>query len=189
MTIREINKGIRGVFKLPTKRYYLGKVKYYCPYFLPINVNLSIVSFRKLILLSEQEVEDWKKRYPYIREVKKFKNLPMVRRSKDWVVKLFGSWYWLEIGWPVYIYWHGLGWKDKFDSPRHEWNPAFYVFFFKWQFCIHWVGPNDKDNDSYWEQILWFLNYSNRDVKKAEQTWPWIDGDTKQSTWNKDYLI
>lgn len=188
MKLSQLIKGIRGTFKLPVKKYYLGKLVHGTPYFYPMNFNPTIVSFRKLIEKSQEEIEVYKKQYPYSRENIKFKNLPIVRRSKDWIFKLFRNYYWLQISWPIMIYWNELGWKDKFESPRAEWPPAFYIFFFKWQFVIHWVSP-DGDNDKYYEMILWYLNYSDKDIKKAEKTWGWIDSNTKLSTWNHDYLV
>ncbi|MCK9416613.1 hypothetical protein M0Q97_08160 [Candidatus Dojkabacteria bacterium] len=74
------------------------------------------------------------------------------------------------------------------NSPRYEWQPSFQIYFFKWQFCIFWDSP-DGDNDNYYEMILWYLEYSKKDIKKAEETWDWVDSDTKKSTWNNDYLI
>jgi hypothetical protein len=68
---------------------------------------------------------------------------------------------------------------------------------FNWQYVITWPAPEVESHiesrsvhaDSYWEQILWYLHYSNKDIRVAEETWGWTDGDTKESTWNKNYLI
>lgn len=181
-------KEIKGVFKPPVRKYYIGKIVHYCPYFLPTNVCTTIIRFRKLKLRDQVEYEEAIKESPWLKESKRFTNMPMVRRAKDWVFKVFGNWYWLQWGWPMYIFWHNLGWKDKYDTPRFEWAPAFYVFFFKWQFCIHWLAP-DGNNDKYYEMILWWKNYCNKDIKKAEKSWGWTDMKTKQSTWNKNYLV
>jgi hypothetical protein len=37
--------------------------------------------------------------------------------------------------------------------------------------------------------ILHYLYYADKDIKKAEKTWGWIDYDTKLSTWDKKYLL
>lgn len=74
------------------------------------------------------------------------------------------------------------------NSPRYEWQPSFQIYFFKWQFCIFWNAP-DGDNDLYYEMILWYLKYSNKDVNKAKETWGWINYNTKESTWNDKYLV
>ena len=81
-----------------------------------------------------------------------------------------------------------LGWKDKFDTPRFEWSPSFQIYFFNWQFCIHWTAPIE-DQDTYWEMVLWYLKYSDKNITKAEQTWGWKNYNTKESTWNKNCLI
>jgi len=111
----------------------------------------------------------------------------MVRRAKDWTLNLFGNQYWIQIGWPIKITWHGLGWKDKYDTPRFEFAPGFYIYFFHWQFCMWKVSP-DGDNDRYYEQKLWLEKYSNNDYNKAKETWPWVDGRTKESTWNDKFF-
>jgi hypothetical protein len=151
-------------FKKPKKKYYLGKISHGSPYFYPWNFNRNIVSIRK-------------------------NSIPMVRRAKDWVFNLFGDQYWIQVGWPIKIVRHGLGWKDKYDSPRFEYSPAFHIYFFSWQFCIFWVSPTDADTDNYYEQVLWCEKYCDGDIDKARASWPWIDGETKKSTWDDNFLI
>lgn len=175
-------------FKSPKKNYYFGRIKHGTPYFPPMKFNKTIIRFRKLILKSSDEIEKENEKYPHLKITRnKFKNLPLVRRNKDWIFNLFGNYYFLSIGYPFSIYSNELGWKDKFNTPRHEWCPAFYIFFFKWQFCIWWKSPDNND-DKYYEMILWYLYYSDKDIKKAEETWGWVDARTKISTWNKNYL-
>lgn len=94
----------------------------------------------------------------------------------------------ISYGWPISIKSTELGWKDKYDSPRFEWSPSYMIFFFRWQFCIFWDAP-DGDNDKYYEMVLRYLKYSDKDIKKAEEDWGWVDGTTKKSTWNRDYLV
>lgn len=151
-------KEIKGVFKQPTKRFYLGRTMFGAPIFYPWNFNSQILTFRK--------------------------ERPKFLRCKYF--SFLG--YQVSYGWPIYIYWHGLGYKDKYDSPRFEWSPAFYIFFFKWQFCIFWNAP-DGDNDKYYEMILWWKHYCDKDIKKAEESWGWVDGQTHKSTWNPDYVL
>lgn len=190
MTLKELKQGIKGVFIQPVRHYYFGELSYGTPYFWPINVNPNVISVRKLKLKTEEELSRYYKQYPYLkgRDESKYVNLPMVRRAKDWIFKLFSNYYWIQIGWPIYIYWHGLGWKDKFESPRFEWPPAFYIFFFKWQFVIHWTAP-DGDNDRYYEMILWYLKYCNKDIEETRRNWGWKDVNTGESTWGGEYII
>jgi hypothetical protein len=103
-----------------------------------------------------------------------------IQNGRTRKISVFG--YDMSYGFPIIITRHGLGWKDKFNSPRFEWCPAFYIFFFKWQLVIRWTSHNN-DDDRYYEMILWYLNYSNKDIKVAEETWEWqSDG---KSTWDK----
>ena len=117
-----------------------------------------------------------------------FSNIPMVRRAKDWIIKILGNHYYIELGYPIAVVNVQLGWKWKYDSIRYEWYPMFQIYFFKWQFVISWVSP-DGDNDRYYEQILHYLHKANKDIRKAEESWDWVDYETKESTWNKNYLL
>lgn len=175
-------------FVYPKKKYYLGKIKHYCPYFLPMNFNSNIINTRKLKLASKEEYEELNKKRPWNKEQNRFTNLPLNRRNKDWIIKLFSTYYFITISYPFCIHWLELGWKDKWNSPRHEWNPAFYIFFFKWQLCIHWCAPEEDFTERYWEMLLWWLYYSDKDIKKAEESWGWVDTENRKSTWNNKYL-
>ena len=158
MKIKEIKYNIKGVFKLPIKKYYFGKVKHGCPYFYPWNFNRTILTIRR-------------KRPQYLRCN---------------YFKLFG--YEISYGWPIAFVSYDLGWKDKFGSPRFEWSPSRQFLFFGLQWCMWWVSPVGNE-DEYWEMVLWYLNYSDKDIKKAKETWGWVDYNTKLSTWNEKYLI
>ena len=178
--INKLLKEIKGVFKLPVKKYYFGKVKYGCPYFFPRNYVGSII---KLIWVKKSESKDFRK---YSRVNKRYFNL-------------FDYPFCFEFGWPIKILDNGLGWKDKFRTPRYEVSPEFHIYFFGLQFMITWVAPKIKgDNrceDFYWEQVLWYLYYYEEygsdkpDIKLAEENWGWVDYKTKKSTWEKQYLI
>lgn len=175
-------------FKPLIKKYYLGKINFGSPYFNPMGFCGSIIKIRRLKLTPIDVLEVKNKRFPYLSEVNKFSNLPMVRRSKNWTIKVLNNFYYIEIGKPIKFHTNDLGWKDKFDSPRFEWSPAFYIYFFKWQFCIWWKSPNLNDEDNYWEMFLWWRHYSDKDIVKAEETWGWEYYETKESTWNKENL-
>ena len=154
----KIFKEIEGVFKQPIKSYYFGRLAFGTPYFYPRNFSSSILNVRKLKLISEEELN--KITDGYKRRTKKFSNLPMCRRSKDWILKIGNSYFWFEIGWPIKVIKYGLGWKDKYDTPRFEWQPSFQIYFFKWQFCIFWNAPDD-DNDLYYEPLRFALAVAN----------------------------
>jgi len=188
MKIRELLKEIKGVFKLPKKRYYFGKLAFGTPYFYPRNFLSTIIRVRKLKLRGEEERVNYKEKYPYSRNTDdiKFSNSPMVRRNKEWIKKIFGNYYLIQIGYPIMIHTVELGYKWKYDSIRYEWSPQFHILFFGLQFCIFWKAPNVND-DKYYEQILWWI-HCDKNVKIARSTWGWVDCKTKKSTWNDDYL-
>jgi len=196
MKTRKLIKEIKGVFKLPVKVYYFGKERHGTPYFQPINYIESIIRVRKLVPRTPEEIEKKNEQYKHNKNKPDhlYTNMPMVRRAKNKIVKIFGNDYYITWGKPWAIKSVELGWKDKYESPRFEWTPQFHILFFGLQFCIHWMAPKLEgekyvDNDHYYEMILWYLEYSNKDIKKAEETWGWVDGDTKKSTWRKKYLV
>lgn len=186
----KIVKEIKNSPFIPLKKeYYLGKIKFGCPYFYPMNFVSTIIYIRKLKLKTQEELNEYLKRYPYLKNDKglKFTNLPTVRRSKNWIIKLFNTSFYIEIGTPISFKLLELGWKDKYDSPRFEWSPAFYIYFFKWQFIITYT-TKVKNEDLYWEMYLWWKNYCNKDLEKAKNTWSWVDGITHKNTWNNKFI-
>ena len=60
-------------------------------------------------------------------------------------------------------------WKDKWDSPRHEYNPKIVIslfrnFHFRIDFTYYY---NNSDHSmEYWESILWFVYY-NKTLNQA----------------------
>jgi hypothetical protein len=191
MKIKELLKEIKGVFKPPKKSYYFGKLYYGTPYMYPINFCSTIIKVRKLKLKSNEEIlnelKKWIKPSKYQINNAKFSNLPMVRRNKEWIKKIFGNYYLIQIGYPIMFKQVELGWKWKYSSLRYEWSPSFQIYFFNWQFCIFWNAP-DGNNDLYYEQILWWLEGSKKNLEKAKETWEWKSFKTKKSTWNDNYL-
>lgn len=66
----------------------------------------------------------------------------------------------------VDIRFSALGWKDKYNSPRHEWDPYIAITLFrKWQICwvFNWISPKDGHsgtrNMATWEAILDYIYY------------------------------
>jgi len=195
MTRKELLKNIDGVFKPPRKVSYFGKNRHGTPYFNPMGFVPSIIKVRKLKLRSPGEIEEMNKKYKHHTDKPSnmYSNYPMVRRAKNKIVKFFGNHYYITWGRPVAVKRVELGWKDKFESPRFEWCPQFHILFFGLQYAVWWVAPKLKyetypDNDKYYEMVLWYLNYSDKDIVKAEDTWGWVDHKTKKSTWENKYL-
>ena len=173
-------------FKPLVKKVYFGRNIYGTPYFHPIGFNSKLISFRKLKLTPQEDLDklsnDWQ------RKAKKFQNLPLARRCNDKIFKLFGTWFWIAWGWPIAYREVEMSWKDKFNSPRYEWGPYKLFNFFIWQYCIFYNPPGDYP-DKYWEMYLWWRYYTeDRDITKAKETWPWVNSDTEKSTWNESFL-
>ena len=68
---------LKGVFVPPVKKYYLGKIVYGTPYFWPTGFNKNIISVRRLIPKTQQELAKELLDYPYYRNREKFKNIPI----------------------------------------------------------------------------------------------------------------
>lgn len=80
-------------------------------------------------------------------------------------------------------------WKDKFYTPRFEYNPRIIINLYWLGVVVEFTPPFDiLETNEYWEQYLWWKEYSNCDLKKAKDTWEWVDSDTGKSTWNDKYL-
>ena len=185
MKIRTLLKSIDKVFVKPKISFYLGKLHYGTPYFYPRNFNKNIISIHRLQKRTDEELLKVNK---YVNDKERIYKLPMVRRSKYWIIEIFRCAYFIAIGWPIKFVTINLGWKDKFGSPRYEWSPSFQIYFFHWQFCVFWNAP-DGDNDLYYEMVIWYLNYSKKDIHVARNTWGWMNGEILESTWNDNYLI
>lgn len=185
-----LNKIKESPFIYPKKKYYLGKIQFGTPYFNPINFKSDIISIKKLIPESIENLMGYKNKYSHIYKIpnhKKYTNYPQFSRCKKYIFKLFKKEFILEIGWPIMFKINNLGWKDKYDSPRFEWNPSFQIFFFKYQFCVWWVSPFENDlNDNYWEQILWYFYYNDSNMEETIKNWPWVSNGV--STWNNKIL-
>lgn len=107
---------------------------------------------------------------------------------------------WYPVLWcskPAYI--HILSsdvmWKDKWDTPRFEVVPYFWIHLFGLNFI--WYLNSSDSNYRYWEQALWYLYYSSYnkekkgydplDINRAKESWPWRN-EADESTWNDNFL-
>lgn len=85
---------------------------------------------------------------------------------------------------------YALGWKDKFNSPRHEWDPMINIVFFrKWHlfWVFNWVKKGDHESSvksmATWEAILDILYYKHTLEKAIEDnTWSSPLGEEKKYT-------
>lgn len=129
------------------------------------------------------------------KEMKKLKGVfkPLKRYfrcGKDWFPVLWCS----KPAW-IHIMSHGVGWKDKYDSPRFEVPPYIWIHLFGYNFIWYWGTVDEINNDDYWEQALWYLYYYGNisygsdvpDIKKATESWPWMK-ENDESSWNNKFL-
>ena len=82
----------------------------------------------------------------------------------------------------LYINNWSLSWKPKYNYVCFEDNPQVWVCLFKpFWFGYKLISPVKEDfEDSYWEQMIWYANYSDCELKKAEETY--------FGKWDKKYL-
>lgn len=85
------------------------------------------------------------------------------------------------------IHFSALGWKDKWYTPRHEWDPYIAITIFrKWQliWTFNWADENDNDSITRsmatWEAILDF-SYYNKSMKWVVNNHIWGSGIGKDS--------
>lgn len=171
---------INDVFKKPVTKRYFGKVKFGAPYLYPRKYNSSIIKIRG----RKRGSDKWIK----------------AKFESNWnrTISFLGFEFCITVGTPIYFKKVELGWKEKWGMPRHEWNPAFYIYFFGLQYIASKVAPHSvlegRRNDSgYWEQWLWYTKFYDEydsdepSIKKARESWGWVD-ENKQSTWDDSYL-
>lgn len=77
-----------------------------------------------------------------------------------------------------------LGWKSKYDSPRHEWDPYIAITFFR-KYRIMWMWNYiTDDNDAVrsmatWEAMLDYL-YFNRTIDWVKENHVWENHDKSE---------
>lgn len=167
-------------FKPPKIKFYCGKIALGTPYFFPRKwvkgtPELAIKSAVKKM----RETRQWNKLNPaYTRRETSFRELyDRSLNSSHPVPK--------KIGFDFVR----LGWKTKYGSYRHEWNPMISFVFFKWQIAVMMVPKHDMH---YWESWLYYTretdkwdNISNRIAQcrlKAPQTWTTHYSNDKKET-------
>lgn len=86
-----------------------------------------------------------------------------------------------------------LGWKDKENSPRHEWDPFFAITFFRryrfiwiWNYISDPLDTNDCVRSmSTWEALLDYLYY-DRDIRQVSKYHVWEDSKGNRITIDKN---
>ena len=82
-----------------------------------------------------------------------------------------------------------LGWKTKWDSYRHEWNPIWSFVFLKWQIALMFIPEHDSH---YWESWLYYELDTDKTKSKRErivkcreeapQLWSTYENGVKETT-------
>ena len=133
-------------------------------------------------------------------------NSNIIKKSKGVFKKPVKKWYWgfgihkrpfkpFDDDWVnhiLYINKWSMVWKSKYDYVCFEDNAQIWICLFKFfwfgyklvsPFAI--ISPDGEEfEDPYWEQMIWYVNYSDCDLKKAKETYEIHCG-----KWNDDYLI
>lgn len=75
---------------------------------------------------------------------------------------------------------YDLMWKDKYNSPRHEFNPRIFISLFNYvHLCIHWTLGDSMDDMVYWEAALNWLYYEKNLPTAIKESTGWTQ-------WNEE---
>ena len=154
-------------FKAPKLKWYCGKIAIGTPYFFPRKwvkgtPKLAIEAANK----KRRDTRQWNNNNPtYQRKEKPFRELYEEMLNYSYPVPK-------KIGFDFV----NLGWKTKYDSYRHEWNPLISFVFFKWQIVLMMIPDHDSH---YWESWLYYTRETKGDTAErialcrqlAPQTW------------------
>ena len=154
-------------FKAPKLKWYCGKVALGTPYFFPRKwVKATPERAHQATLDCIKSTEEFNKRNPeYTRRVLSYDEIFANKMKSSYAVPK-------KIGFDFVP----LGWKTKWDSYRHEWNPMISFVFFKWQIALMFIPEHDMQ---YWESWLYYTRETKGTTaerlalcrKKAPCTW------------------
>lgn len=71
---------------------------------------------------------------------------------------------------PIEILFTGLGWKDKYNSPRYEYPPNILFKFFNIEFRIILTWGDYLKDTIYWEDVLSYYEYKTP-LKNIGSSW------------------
>lgn len=140
---------LNSPFIWPKMIFYFGKIERGVPYFLPRRWrNLTYDEARESVL------EDIKKRIEVSRKVNKEYKVPNRKEIQSLIKSQQYSQKPYSTKWQIQSI--GLGYKSKWDSWRHEWNPMISIVGFNRQFCIYFGQRDSMTNTCYWEAYLYY---------------------------------
>ena len=165
-------------FKAPKLKWYCGKVTLGTPYFFPRKwVKATPERAHQATLDSIKSTEEFNKRNPeYARSIRPYDEIFASKMNYSYAVPK-------KIGFDFVP----LGWKTKWDSYRHEWNPMISFVFFKWQIALMFIPEHDMQ---YWESWLYYTRETKGTTaervaqcrKKAPCTWTSHSEGKKETT-------
>jgi hypothetical protein len=131
-------------FKAPKLKWYCGKIALGVPYFFPRKwVKATPERAHQATLDCIKSTEEFNKRNPkYTRSIRPYDEIFANKMNSSYAVPK-------KIGFDFVP----LGWKTKWDSYRHEWNPMISFVFFKWQIALMFIPEHDMQ---YWESWLYY---------------------------------
>ena len=140
---------LNSPFKTPRLQFYFGKVERGVPYFLPRRWKK--LTYTERVESVNEDIERNKKAYE--RAGKEYKK-PDKEKFNALVESKKGTQRAHPTKWQIKSI--GLGYKYKWDSPRHEWNPQISIVGFNRQFCIYFGLKDSMINMCYWEGFLYY---------------------------------
>jgi len=167
-------------FKPPKLKWYCGKIAIGTPYFFPRKwVKATPERAHQATLEHIKNTEEFNKRNPeYARNIKPYDEIFADKMKYSYAVPK-------KIGFDIVR----LGWKTKYDSYRHEWNPIISFVFFKWQIALMFIPEHDMH---YWEAWLYYTRETDKSApiadriaqcrKEAPQTWTRHSEGKKETT-------
>lgn len=152
-------KILNSPFKRPNISFYFGKIDKGVPYFLPRRwKNLTYEEAR------EEVVKDIQRRIDISKKVNEEYKVPTRKEMQSLIKQKRKSQRAHPTKWQIKTI--GLGYKYKFNTPRHEWDPMLSVVGFNRQFCIY-VGFNDLTlNSCYWEAWIYYRDNTKGTIEE-----------------------
>ena len=140
-------KALFSPFKPFKVSFYIGKTRVGVPYFYP----------RKFVKYTEEDIQ---------KAIDKHKaNNNLVKVTDKQLYDYYKN-YTKAVDLKVGFSYCSLGWKTKYDSYRHEWNPVLSFVFFGYQIALTFYSPYGSH---YWESWLYYEYETDKTKSKRER--------------------
>lgn len=148
-------------FKTLKLKFYFGPINIGTPYFLPRKwVKATPKRAKQAALDNIEKIKKWNElneKHGYVRKIPTFENLYKEKLNNTYAIpKRFG------------FDFVRLGWKTKWSDTdyRFEWAPLWSFVFFKWQFVVFFIAP---EQDHYWTAWLFYTQNTDKSKSKKER--------------------